>query len=122
MAITREQIIAAAEAIEAAGAYPSAAAVRRRIGYGSYATIGPVLAEWRESRAKGKAETPQSVKDAALRLAEEIWRQAQAQAQAALAAEREALQAERDRAIAERDQAIALAQRLAAALPGGPGS
>ncbi len=65
MAITKDQIIEAAEALKSAGVNPSMAAVRERLGGGSFATISPVLREWRESqeqRATVAIEMPAEAK------------------------------------------------------------
>ncbi len=48
MVITKGQIIEATEALKASGVNPSMAAVREKLGGGSFATISPVLREWRE--------------------------------------------------------------------------
>jgi len=77
MAITKEQIIEAAEELKAAGVNPSMAAVREKLGGGSFATISPVLREWRESqekRATVAIEMPGEAKAALDRAGVDIWR------------------------------------------------
>src|SRR5690606_40605394 len=50
MAISKQEIIDAAEQLVAEGVNPSMQAVRERLGGGSFATISPVLREWKENR------------------------------------------------------------------------
>ena len=55
MAITREQIWAAADEIDAAGQNPTLAAVRKAVGGGSFTTIQDAMTEWKAKKAaKGK--------------------------------------------------------------------
>jgi len=77
MAITKEQIIEAAEQLKASGVNPSMAAVREKLGGGSFATISPILREWRESqeqRAVVAIEMPGEAKAALDRAGVDIWR------------------------------------------------
>ena len=54
MAVTKEQIIAAADQIAAAGERPTLEAVRQIVG-GSYTTISPVLNEWKARQKEATA-------------------------------------------------------------------
>ncbi|KFA35857.1 DNA-binding protein, partial [Xanthomonas vasicola] len=51
MAITREQIWAAADNLDAAGQNPTLVAVRKVVGGGSFSTIQDAMAEWKARRA-----------------------------------------------------------------------
>ena len=66
MAVTKEQILAAADQIAAAGERPTLEAVRQIVG-GSYTTISPVLNEWKarqkEATAPLREPAPQAVGD-----------------------------------------------------------
>ena len=54
MAVTKEQILAAADQIAAAGERPTLEAVRQIVG-GSYTTISPVLNEWKARQKEATA-------------------------------------------------------------------
>jgi len=119
MAITKDQIINAAESLKAEGINPSMSAVRERLGGGSFATISPVLREWRESqeqRATVAIEMPAEAKAALDRAGIDIWRIVTGLATEKLAK----VQAEADEAVksatAERDEALAEIERLEASL------
>ncbi len=76
MAITKEQVWAAAEELAAEGLRPTLEAVRQRSG-GSYTTIGPALNEWK-ARQAAKASpireaAPQAVADRMAEVGAEIW-------------------------------------------------
>jgi DNA repair exonuclease SbcCD ATPase subunit len=77
MAITKEQIIEAAETLQAAGTNPTMTAIRDVLGGGSFATISPVLRHWRESkgqRATVAIEMPGEAKAALERAGVDLWR------------------------------------------------
>jgi chromosome segregation ATPase len=117
MALTQEQILAAADAIAAAGQRPTLEAVRQRVG-GSYSTISPVLAEWKArqaARAQPVREAPPAAVTERLEaLGGEVWAVALELATARLRAEREALEAARAELEVERAEAVELADRQAA--------
>lgn len=102
MAITDEQIIAAAKAIVSTGKPATAAAVRAHLGTGSYSTITPVLRQWKETQAPPTVSaspsepTPQAVIDCLLTAAPQIWSIAAQVANAHLAAERSTMDIERN--------------------------
>ncbi len=52
MAITKQDIIEAAEALQAAGTNPTMNAIRETLCGGSFATISPILRDWRESKGQ----------------------------------------------------------------------
>jgi chromosome segregation ATPase len=119
VAITREQIIQAAEALAAEGVNPSMQAVRDRLGGGSYATISPALRDWRESRQAQTAavlEMPAEMKGALERAGAELWRTASTLATQQLEAIRAEAQERIAAATQERDEALAEIARHEAAL------
>ena len=94
MAVTKEQIFAAADALAAEGKRPTLESIRQITG-GSYSTISPALNEWR-ARQAAKASpireaAPQAVADRMAEVGAEVWSIALELANARLAAEREAL-------------------------------
>lgn len=104
---TPERVFDAADALHESGVAPTVAAVRDEIGGGSAATIAPLLAKWREARAKADALPPVPEPPKAHR---QLWEAAYRQASAAWDAERrmrdEALGTLRAE-LAERDAAVA---------------
>lgn len=98
MKITKEQILAAADAIHATeGRMPTVKAVRDALGAGSYTTINDVMREWREGQKPEKVSpeiiAPQAVIDYCGTLGNDIWRIALQMVKESLAAEREELEA-----------------------------
>lgn len=88
--VTREQVFSAATALSEEGIQPSLKLVRDRIG-GSFSTITPHLAAWKEERggrgATAIPDMPESV-NAAVR---QVWTAAWSAGQQAIQAEREGL-------------------------------
>ena len=121
MAISREEIFAAADALVAAGERPTLEGIRQRTG-GSYTTISPLLNEWKARHAAQAAPVrepiPQAVQDKLQEVGGEIWRIASDLANTRLAAEREALEKVRAEIEAERTEAVELADRLSGELEG----
>ncbi len=117
--ITRDQILATADALVEAGLKPTLKLIRDRIG-GSYTTITPHLTAWRQARGEeagsGVPEMPERVAIACRGL----WGAAWTLSQEALRSEREGLaaaRAELDRERAELTQEIVdLEGRLETAL------
>ncbi len=116
MAVTKEQILAAAGQIAAEGQRPTLEAVRQITG-GSYTTISPVLNEWKAKQASAAAPirepAPQAVADRLAEVGVEVWSIALELANARLASEREALEKARADLEADRVEATELADRLA---------
>nr|MDT0251534.1 DNA-binding protein [Endozoicomonas sp.] len=119
MAITREEIIRAAEAVEQSGEKPTMASVREHLGGGSFATISPVLREWRDGRTISKAivlDMPGELKTVMERQASEFWQAASTLANEKLmTVQREAESAVSD-AHAERDETLQEVTRLESSL------
>lgn len=119
MAITKEQIMAAADQIAAAGQNPTLEAVRQITG-GSYTTISPALNEWK-ARRKNEAiplrePAPQSVSERLAEFGTEIWATALTMATDRLAIERESLEKARAEIEASQSEAVELADSLTAQL------
>ena len=47
MAITKQDILAVADALDAEGVKPTLAAVRKKLGGGSFSTISEAMKEWK---------------------------------------------------------------------------
>ncbi|MBK3779964.1 hypothetical protein G3A43_06825 [Paraburkholderia aspalathi] len=120
MALTQEQIFAAADEIDARGQAPTLTAVRQAVGGGSFTTISEAMAVWRarrEARKTGSAEPVPDALSAALgEFGQSVWAAAVDLAQARLASEREKLEQERNQAEAVRAEAVQLADALTADL------
>ena len=77
MAITKKQIIQTAEKLQADNISPTMAAIREYLGGGSYATISPILREWKvskEQRATVAVEMPIEAKNALENAGVDIWK------------------------------------------------
>lgn len=117
MALTTEQIHAAANALDAEGVRPTLAAVRKRLGAGSFTTISEAMTSWRSARdlagaAKMGEPVPDEVAERGTVLVREVWAAAQAAATARLSTERDDLAATRAELEAVRNEAVALADSL----------
>ncbi|MGI5310321.1 DNA-binding protein [Rheinheimera sp. WS51] len=115
MAISREQIIDAAEQLAGEGINPSMQAVRERLGGGSFATISPVLREWKEKREATTVavlEMPSDIKGALERFGADLWKAASALATAQFEKLKEESRFSIEAANKERDEALAEIERL----------
>ena len=116
MAITKDQIWAAADELDGAGKPPTLAAVRKAVGGGSFTTIQDAMTEWKAKRqakeAPIKEPAPQALTDRLSEVGAEIWSMALQLANARLAADRETLEAERVQMEADRQEAADLADQL----------
>ena len=118
MAITTDQIIAAADQIAASGGTPTLAAVRAAVGGGSYTTISEALKAWRGSQSLPEASAPVALTGHLAAVASSTWalamRLASAQlddVRASLTADRSALAQDRAVMTAQLDDARARAER-----------
>lgn len=118
MAITREQIFAIADELDAAGSNPTLAAVRKALGGGSYTTISDVIRDWRLQKvAKERPQrepAPAALTERLTDLGLELWAQACDRAESRLAADRAALDTAREQLEAEKREAGELADQLTA--------
>lgn len=105
MATTEERIIEAAEKLEAQGVNPTQVSVREAMGGGSFATIGPALKRWKESKKEddklAEVHVPEAITERLEQLQGAVWRAAVDEADRRLMAEREALHQAQEAAAAE---------------------
>lgn len=120
MAITRDQIFAAADEIDAAGQNATLAAVRKALGGGSFTTISEGMTEWKARKAAKETPlrepAPSAVADRLTEFGIEIWSAALELANGRLASEREALEAARLQLEADKAEAAELADQVTAEL------
>ncbi|MGI9274175.1 MAG: DNA-binding protein [Endozoicomonas sp.] len=115
MAITRDDIIQAAEAIERDGGNPTMAAVREFLNGGSFATISPILREWKESRKVRHAvviDMPGELKAALDGLGAEFWQVASRLSNEKLIAVQAEAESSVNEAQSERDETLQEVARL----------
>ena len=116
MAITRENIWTAADSLDQAGERPTLAAIRKRVGGGSYTTISEAMSEWNARRAAQTAPqrdpVPEKVSDAAAEFAAMVWQLAEETAEGRLQAERAAIGGARQQLESEKAEAAAFADQL----------
>ena len=120
MAITKDQIFAVADEIDAAGQNATLAAVRKALGGGSFTTISEGMTEWKARKAAKETPlrepAPSAVADRLAELGTEIWSSALELANGRLATEREALEAARLQLEADKAEAAELADQVTAEL------
>lgn len=115
MAISKQEIIDAAEKLAAEGVNPSMQAVRELLGGGSFATISPVLREWKENREATTVavlEMPSDVKGALDRFGADLWKTASTLATAQFEKLKDETQNSIEAAKKDRDEALEEIQRL----------
>lgn len=109
MALTTNDIHAAAESLHDQGITPTQNNVREALGGGSYSTIGAALKTWKtelhEHEQLKKTDMPDSLRDEITVLGVKIWQEADSIANKNLTAEREALAVTAAKAQAELDDA-----------------
>ena len=115
MAISKEDIYAAIEAINSAGQKPTTITIREYLGTGSLGTINPVLKEWREAQApptlpcaSPSIPVPQPFIDGVQAMIPQLWTVAAETANTILTTERTAWTAERDELKADLKELTAL--------------
>ena len=120
MAITKDQIFAVADEIDAAGQNATLAAVRKALGGGSFTTISDGMTEWKARKAAKETPlrepAPSAVADRLAELGSEIWTSALELANGRLVTEREALEAARLHLEADKAEAAVLADQVTAEL------
>jgi len=120
MALTKDQILQAADQLAAAGTAPTLAAVRSAVGGGSYTTINEALKEWKAKQQATNAPirepAPAAVATRLEELGADIWAVALELAKARLTSEREALEATRQQLETAQQEATELADQLSAEL------
>lgn len=113
--ISKEKIFAAAEELTAAGSPATLAAVRAKIGGGSYTTISEALKEWRagqEAPATMQEPAPAALHEQLAGVVASAWATAVELANERLAGERAALATARADLEQSRTEAIALADQV----------
>lgn len=112
------RIIEAIEKLEAEGVSPTQVAVREALGGGSFATIGPVLKEWKESKkedhALAEVQVPEAITERLEQLQGAVWQAAVDEAERRLSAEREALKVAQDKAASEAAEQLEIISHLEA--------
>lgn len=120
MAITKDQIFAAADELDVVGQNPTLAAVRKALGGGSFTTISDAMAEWKSRKAAKeqplREPAPATISDRLSELGADIWSMALELANGRLASEREALEAARTQLEAEKSEAAEMADQVTAEL------
>jgi chromosome segregation ATPase len=93
MALMNEEIWQAASALDAEGTKPTLAAVRKKLGRGSFTTIQEAMSEWKHRQQNASTAMneppPPEVSDRACALAADLWMVALSAADRALAGERQ---------------------------------
>lgn len=116
MAITKTDIWRVADELDAEGMKPTLAAVRKRLGSGSFTTISEAMSDWkarkRETPAPAPENAPTAVLDVLTGAAAEIWALALAAAEKRLDDERQRLAAEHETMAARVVEAAELADTL----------
>jgi len=116
MALTRETIWQAADALDAEGIRPTLAAVRKRLGSGSFTTIQEAMTEWKSRQQQAAAAIheppPEELTERAAALAGEIWKMARAAADLALVGDRQQIEAEQVELRRQVAEAVELADAL----------
>jgi chromosome segregation ATPase len=112
--ITEEKIIETAERLAAEGKNPTQVTVRAALGGGSFATIGPVLKAWKDSKkedhALAEVQVPEMITERLEQLQGAVWKAAVDEAERRLMVEREALKVAQESAaadVAEQKESVA---------------
>jgi hypothetical protein len=118
---TKEQILKAADDLDAAGQAPTLAAVRKAVGGGSFTTIQQVMTDWKARKANAakppiQAPAPAEIAERLAAVGAELWAAALSLADGRLASEREALEQVRTEAEAASKEAADLADALSVEL------
>lgn len=120
MALTREDVFAIADKLEAEGTNPTQNLVREALGGGSFATIGPALKEWKDMKHKEhelvEVQVPDTVKDRFEQLQAVVWQAAADEADQRLALEKQAMQEAKvaaEAAVSDADEAVKILEKEA---------
>ena len=119
MALTKESIFEAANELTSAGEQPTLAAIRKKLGGGSFTTISEAIKEWKAAKAPTipiKQPAPDTITGKLADFGAELWAAALAMANDRLASERAATEAARVEIEAQRKEAADMADQLAAEL------
>jgi chromosome segregation ATPase len=120
MPLIQEEIWTVAEQLQEQGQRPTLAAVRGKLGGGSYTTISEALKVWREKKREVEEAKvippPESVVSSTRALVSQIWDQAQKAAQGQLEEQHKALKEAKSRFQKEQQELTLLADSLSAEL------
>ena len=120
MALTKDQILKAADQLAAAGTTPTLAAVRAAVGGGSYTTINESLKEWKAKQQAAvmplREPAPEGISKRLNEIGAEVWAIALDLANARLSSEREVLEATRQQLETAQQEATELADQLSTEL------
>lgn len=118
MAITKDQIFAVADELDAVGQNPTLAAVRKALGGGSFTTISEAMTEWKARKAAKdqplREPAPPALAEKLGTFGAELWAIALELANGRLASERDALEKARTQLEAEKAEAVELADQVTA--------
>lgn len=112
--IADTQVVEAAEALLREGSDVTVAAVRERIGSGSYSTINAVLAKWRQEHGNRSPANLPDMPPAVASALKQVWAIAWQSTQELIAAERDALEVMRRQMLLEQRDMEAEIARLEA--------
>ena len=118
MAITKDQIFAVADELDAVGQNPTLAAVRKALGGGSFTTISEAMTEWKARKATKdqplREPAPPALAEKLGAFGAELWAIALELANGRLASERDALEKARTQLETEKAEAVELADQVTA--------
>lgn len=112
--IADTQVVEAAEALLREGSDVTVAAVRERIGSGSYSTINAALSKWRQEQGNRSPANLPDMPQAVVSALKQVWAIAWQSTQELIAAEREALEVMRRQMLQEQRDMEAEIARLEA--------
>jgi len=117
---TKDKIFEIADELDGEGQKPTLAAVRKRLGRGSYTTISEAMGEWKARKATkerpANEPAPQPLVDQITELAGQIWTSALELANGRVESERENLAVVRAQIETEKTEAVELADHITAEL------
>lgn len=116
MSVTRESVWECADRLEGEDVAVTLRAVRERLGGGSYATITPLLSEWRQKKEQlrpAPPPVPEELISKAQSHIRQLWSNAMEIADAALQMERDGMRVARQESVREQESIAELADDLA---------
>lgn len=116
MAISKSEIWAAANALDAEGLRPTLQAVRKKLGSGSFTTISDAMSEWKSTKSadatKSREPLPTNMAERLSELGAEVWNAAVETAHARLDEERRDFAQKHEQMEARLAEAVGLADNL----------
>src|SRR3954452_16196673 len=111
-----DRITETIKTLEAEGTEPTVTAVRERIGSGSFSTIGAVLSDWRQSRAKETRPAVPEPSDSVRGLFGQLWAEVWTSAMKVHEPERQAFARDRQEYERGKSEMLSEIERLEAEL------